>query len=488
MADAKFDLAIIGAGPAGHVAAERAGRLGKRVLVVERSHLGGVCLNQGCIPAKTLLASAKLFAHAQHGQSFGVSVEGARYDLAKAMAWKARTVETLRKGIAFQFRKNGVELVQGTARLAGPRVLEVDGRTYGAERILLAPGSSAATLPVPGADAPTVMGSTEALEITSMPKSVAIVGGGYIGMEFATYFARLGVKVAVVEMLPEIVPLLDAEIAVLLRRSLPDVDFHLGSRVLAYGADGVKFIQGGTEQVAPAERVIVAVGRRPIVEGLGLETAGVEFDRKGVKVDDRMRTNVPGIWAAGDITGRSMLAHAASRMGEVAVADMFPVQGRTRAAEPREEREALVARMAEAVGVGAAGTGAAGSSAATPPRMRWHAIPWVVYTDPEVAGVGLSEAQAKEQGRAVKVAKLDLKANSRFVAENDGVRGMCKVVVDAGSDLVLGVQMIGPYASEIVQGAAVMIEAELRARDVREIVFPHPTVSEIVRDALWELA
>jgi dihydrolipoamide dehydrogenase len=449
MSDAGFDLAIIGAGPAGHVAAERAGRLGKRVLVVERSHLGGVCLNQGCIPTKTLLHSAKLFAHAQHGQSFGVTVEGARYDLAKSMAWKTRTVETLRKGIAFQFRKANVELVQGTARLASPRTIEVNGRTYGAERILLATGSSAAVLPVPGADHERVMDSTGALEITSLPKSIAIVGGGYIGMEFATYFSRLGVKVAVIEMLPEIVPLLDAEIAVLLRRSLPEAEFHLGSQVLSYGADGVRFVRDGKEQVAPAERVLVAVGRRPIVEGLGLEAGGVDFDRKGVKVDDRMRTNVPGIWAAGDITGRSMLAHSASRMGEVAVADMF--------------------------------------QAATPQSMRWHAIPWVVYTDPEVAGVGLSEAQAKEQDRAVKVAKLDLRANGRFIAENDGTRGMCKVVVDAGSDLVLGVQMIGPYASEIVHGAAVMIESELRARDVREIVFPHPTVSEIVRDALWEL-
>jgi dihydrolipoamide dehydrogenase len=456
MPNAPFDLAIIGAGPAGHVAAERAGRLGKRVLVVERSHLGGVCLNQGCIPAKTLLHSAKLFAHVQRGQSFGVSVEGASYDLAKAMAWKARTVETLRKGIAFQFRKAGVELVQGTARLAGPHAIDVDGRVFSAERVLLAAGSSAAALPVPGADGRHVMGSTEALEIASLPGSIAIVGGGYIGMEFATYFDRLGVKVAVIEMLPEIVPLLDPEIAVLLRRSLPDVEFHLGSRVLSYGADGVRFIQDGKEQVAPAERVLVAVGRRPMVEGLGLETAGVDFDRTGVKVDHRMRTNVPDIWAAGDITGRSMLAHAASRMGEVAVADMFPAAG---------------------------DSGAASASQC----MRWRAIPWVVYTDPEVAGVGLSEPQAKEQGRAVKVAKLDLRANGRFVAECDGVRGACKVVVDAASDLVLGVQMIGPYASEIVQGAAVMIESELRACDVREIVFPHPTVSEIVRDALWEL-
>jgi dihydrolipoamide dehydrogenase len=460
MADASFDLAIVGAGPAGHVAAERAGHLGKRVLVIERAHLGGVCLNQGCIPTKTLLAGAKLFSHARHGQAFGVTVDGARYDLAKAMAWKAKTVEALRKGIAFQFRKAAVEHVTGTARLTGPRSIEVDGRAFRADRLLLAPGSAPAVLPVPGADSPHVMGSTEALEIASLPKSLAIVGGGYIGMEFATYFARLGVKVAVIEMLPEIVPLLDAEIAVLLRRSLPEVEFHLGSRVLAYEPDGVCFARDGKEQVAPAERVLVAVGRRPIVEGLGLETAGVDFDRKGVKVDDRMRTNVPGIWAAGDVTGRSMLAHSASRMGEVAVADMF--------------------------GGGAAATGGTGAAPAS--RMRWNAIPWVVYTDPEVAGVGLSEAQAKEQGRPVKVAKLDLRANARFVAESDGTRGMVKVVVDAGSDLVLGVQLIGPYASEIVQGAAVMIESELRARDVREIVFPHPTVSEIVRDAMWELA
>jgi dihydrolipoamide dehydrogenase len=278
-------------------------------------------------------------------------------------------------------------------------------------------------------------------------------------MEFATYFARLDVKVAVIEMLPEIVPLLDAEIAVLLRRSLPEVEFHLGSRVLAYEPAGVRFTRDGKEQVAAAERVLVAVGRRPIVDGLGLETAGVDFDRKGVKVDDRMRTNVPGIWAAGDVTGRSMLAHSASRMGEVAVADMFAAAG-----------------------------AAAGATTAAAPRMRWNAIPWVVYTDPEVAGVGISEAQAKEQGRAVRVAKLDMRANARFVAESDGTRGMVKVVVDAASDLVLGVQVIGPYASEIVQGAAVMIESELRARDVRDIVFPHPTVSEILRDALWELA
>ncbi len=458
-----FDLAVIGAGPAGHVAAERAGALGKRVLVAERAQLGGVCLNQGCIPTKTLLASAKLYAHALAGASMGVTVEGARYDIAKAMAWKGRVVDTLRKGIAWQFRRHKVEVASGTARIAGRGAIEVDGKRYQAANILVATGSAAATLPVDGRDLPHVIGSTEALELPALPRSVAIVGGGYIGMEFATYFARLGVKVSVIEMLPEVVPLLDPEIAALLRRSLPDVDFHLGAKVLACTPEGVRFHKSGAEQSVQAEKVLVAVGRRPMVDGLGLEALGVEVARQGVRVDERMRTNVPGVWAAGDVTGRSMLAHAASRMAEVAVAAMF------------------------ADAPGEAAGGAATRAAAGSARVNWDAIPWVVYTDPEVAGVGISEAQGKARGRAVKVAKLDLKANGRFVAESPDTRGMCKVVVDAASGVLAGMQMIGPYASEIVVAAAAMIEAELRVRDIRDIVFPHPTVSEALRDALTEL-
>ena len=456
MPDARYDLIIIGGGPAGHVAAERAGALGKKVLVVEKSHLGGVCLNQGCIPTKTLLYSAKLFSQARHSETYGVIVEGARYDLAKAMAWKAKVVETIRKGIAYQFRTHGVELVTGSARIAsraaGLVTVEVDGKPYAAPNLLIATGSTPVVLPIPGAE--RAMGSTEALEIQKLPKSIVVIGGGYIGMEFASYFTQVGTKVSVVEMLPEIVPLLDPAIAKVLRGSLPDVDFHLGAKVLAIEPDGadraahrVRFLQEGKEQSIQAEAVLMSAGRRPIVESIGLEGAGVDFDRKGIRVDERMRTNVPGIWAAGDVNGRSMLAHSASRMGEVAVADMF----------------------------------------GSPQRMRYDAIPWVVYTNPEVSGAGLSEEQARAAGRSVKTASLDHRANGRFVAENEKGRGMCKIVVDAASGALLGAQMIGPFSSEIIAGAAAMIEAELRVKDIREIVFPHPTVSEALRDTVWAL-
>jgi dihydrolipoamide dehydrogenase len=466
MPEARFDLIIIGAGPAGHIAAERAGALGKKVLVAEKAHLGGVCTNQGCIPTKTLLYSAKLYAQARHSEAFGVSVEGARYDIAKAMAWKTKTIETIRKGIAYQFRTHGVELATGSARIVGRAggltTVEVDGKQYSAPNVMIATGSAPVVLPIPGAE--RAMGSTEALEISTLPKSIVVIGGGYIGMEFASYFTQVGAKVSVVEMLPEVVPLLDPAIARVLRGSLPDADFHLGAKVLAIEPDPankaghvVRFSKDGKEQSIAAEAVLMSVGRKPIVDGIGLESVGVEFDRKGIRVDDRMRTNVPGIWAAGDVNARSMLAHSASRMAEVAVADMF------------------------------AGDAAQAGNAPSAQVMRYNAIPWVVYTYPEVAGAGMSEEQAKAAGRTVTTAMLDHRANGRFVAESDRTRGMTKVVVDAATGVLLGVQMIGPYSSEMIAGVAAMIEAELRVKDIREIVFPHPTVSEAIRDTIWSL-
>lgn len=466
MPEARFDLIIIGAGPAGHIAAERAGALGKKVLVAEKAHLGGVCTNQGCIPTKTLLYSAKLYAQARHSEAFGVSVEGARYDIAKAMAWKTKTIETIRKGIAYQFRTHGVELATGSARIVGRAggltTVEVDGKQYSAPNVMIATGSAPVVLPIPGAE--RAMGSTEALEISTLPKSIVVIGGGYIGMEFASYFTQVGAKVSVVEMLPEVVPLLDPAIAKVLRGSLPDADFHLGAKVLAIEPDPankaghvVRFSKDGKEQSIAAEAVLMSVGRKPIVDGIGLESVGVEFDRKGIRVDDRMRTNVPGIWAAGDVNARSMLAHSASRMAEVAVADMF------------------------------AGDAAQAGNAPSAQVMRYNAIPWVVYTYPEVAGAGMSEEQAKAAGRTVTTAMLDHRANGRFVAESDRTRGMTKVVVDAATGVLLGVQIIGPYSSEMIAGVAAMIEAELRVKDIREIVFPHPTVSEAIRDTIWSL-
>ena len=469
-----FDLAVVGGGPGGYVAAERAAARGLRTALVERDHLGGVCLNSGCIPTKTLIHSAKLLQQAHHGAAYGVAVEGARYDLGAAMAWKATVTERLRSGVAGLMQRHGVTVEAGSARLAGRGRLTVDGRELGARNIIIATGSRAARPPIPGADLPHVVDSTGALQLQQLPARVVIVGGGYIGMEFASYFHAIGVDVVVVEMLEEILAGVDGDIVRQLKSALPEVVWHLGSRVTAIGASGVSLETPAGEREEAADLVLLATGRVPNATELGLETVGALFNRRGITVDEFMRTNVAGLYAVGDVTGRSLLAHAASRMGEVA---------------------------ADAIAGARPGSN----------RMRYHAVPWVVYTLPEIAGVGLTEEAARASGRRVRVARMPLAANGRFLAEHlapagaadSGVadaaaatsplraqptpRGIVKVIVDADSHALLGVHMIGTPASEIIFGAATMIEAELRVEELREIVFPHPTVSEALRDVLWEV-
>lgn len=458
-----YDLAVVGGGPGGYVAAERAAAHGLRTVLVEREHLGGVCLNTGCIPTKTLIHSAKLLQQARHGAAYGVTVEGARYDLSAALAWKEAVTTRLRSGVAAQMERHGVTVEAGTARLTGRGRLAVDGRELGARHVIVATGSRSARPPLPGANLPHVVDSSGALRLPHLPARVVIVGGGYIGMEFASYFHAVGVRVVVVEMLEEILAGVDADVVRQLKSALPEVAWHLQSRVTAIDASGVTVETPAGERTEAADLVLLATGRVPNTGGLGLETVGALFNRRGITVDEYQRTNVAGLYAVGDVTGRSLLAHAASRMGEVAAA-------------------AIAAERP-------------GSN-----RMRYHAVPWVVYTLPELAGVGLSEQAARDSGRRVHVARLPLAANGRFLAEHlapaagpsDGraqpnPRGLVKVVVDAATHVLLGVHVIGTPASEIIFGAATMIEAELRVEDLREIVFPHPTVSEALRDVLWEV-
>jgi len=275
-----------------------------------------------------------------------------------------------------------------------------------------------------------------------------VIGGGVIGMEFACFASDLGVEVTVIEMLPEIVPNFDNDIAETLRKALKGVTYHLGAKVEAIEPDKVLFSKDGKQQSVEADFVLMSVGRAPNVKGIGLEQVGVDITRQGIVVDDQMRTNIPGIYAIGDVTGKMQLAHTASRMGEVAVKTMFGLQD----------------------------------------RMRYHAVPWVVYTHPEVAGVGVTEKEAAAKGLEVQVSKLPLKASGRFLAENDSrAPGFCKVIVDAKSKVLLGCHMLGADCSEIIYGAAAMIEAELRVQDIRDIIYPHPTVGEVMRDALWEI-
>jgi dihydrolipoamide dehydrogenase len=439
-----YDLIIAGGGPGGYMAAERAGASGKRVLLFEQDTLGGVCLNRGCIPTKSLLHSAKLYHHAADAERFGVRLGKPAYDLARAMAWKGEVVDTLVRGVGALMRRHKVTVVKERARLTGRGQVEAAGETYEAPAIILATGSRPITFDL-GSSPGYVLTSDEVLAIERLPERLVIVGGGVIGMEFASYFRLLGVRVTVIELLPQIVANLDADMTEVLAASQEGVEFHLGARVLSAADGRVVFEKDGQQQSVEADMVLLSVGRRPNVEDLGLETVSVEVGRSGVRVDDQMRTNVPGIYAVGDVNGRSLLAHSAYRMAEVAVNTL---SGR-------------------------------------PDRFRSHAVPWVVYSEPELAGVGLTERQAAEQQREVLVGRFPLRANGRFLAEHGPGAGSCKVIADPGSRVLLGVQIVGGAASEIIHGAAAMIEAELRVQDLREIVFPHPTVSEAVRDALW---
>lgn len=453
-----YDLIVVGGGPGGYLAAERAGALGRSVLLIEQRRLGGVCLNEGCIPTKTLINAAKVFSHAKEAAQLGVVFEGARFDLPAAMAWKKKTVDALVRGVEYQMKRHKVEVVNGTGELLDRSRVRVGEAVYEGANLIIATGSSTAMLPIPGGqlepDGGTAGGgarlvtSREILEIEELPKRLAVVGGGVIGMEFASLFSHLGCEVEVIEMLDSIVPVMDGEISRLLQKSLSEITYHLGARVEEIAPEGVRFTaaDGGKRTVA-ADMVLMAVGRRPNLAGVGLEAAGVDFDRKGIRVNEWMQTNLPGVYAVGDVTGRSLLAHSAYRMAEVAVSSMF----------------------------------------GEPDRMRYTAIPWVVYTIPEASGCGLTEEQAAAEGRRVKTAKLQMRANGRFIAENPSANGLCKIVVDADSDRLLGVHMLGAANSEMIFGAAAMIEAELRVKEMREIIFPHPSVSEIIRDTLWEL-
>ncbi len=463
MGDQQYDLIIMGAGPGGYIAAERAGKLGKKVLLIEKDELGGVCLNRGCIPTKTLLHASKLYAHAKEGAKFGVTVGTVGFDLGAAMGHKKKTVETLQRGIASQMKRFGVTVLQGEATFAGSRNgegyrVQVAGDDHTAPNVIIATGSSAAIPPIPGLreslEKGVVVTSTELLEISEMPKRLVVIGGGYIGMEFASFFGALGTEVTVVEMMDEIVPIMDRKFAATLRKSVTGVTYELGARVERVDGGTVHYSRGGETGSVTGDLVLISVGRRPNVDGMGLREAGLDIDRIGIRVNEHLQTNLPGVYAIGDVTGKSLLAHSASRMGEVAVRRMFR-------SDPADR------------------------SGAGP--MRFDAIPWVVFTSPEVAGCGMTEEQAAAEGRQVKVATLPMTASGRYLAEHPGERGSCKVICDAQTGVVLGVHMIGSGCSELIFGASLMIEAELRVKDVRDIVFPHPTVSEVLRDAIWEI-
>lgn len=448
-----YDLLIIGGGPAGYVAAERAGHKGLKVLLFEKKSMGGVCLNEGCIPTKTLLYSAKTYENALHGDKYGVYGENIRFDFAKIMARKNKVVKKLVAGVEGKMKMHHVTVIKGDAMIQGrsPKGVEVScgGESYLAANLLICTGSEAFVPPIPGlAEAgDLILTNREILDLKEQPTSLVIIGGGVIGMEFASFYNSLGTSVTVIEMLPEILGQNDFEISAMLRDNYAKrgINFNLNAKVVKIEGNKVHFEKDGQTQVIEGEKILVSVGRRPVTKGFGLENLNVELFKGGIKTDEKMRTNVPNVFAAGDVTGFSLLAHTASREGEVVVNNL---------------------------------TGRAD-------RMRYNAIPGVVYTNPEVAGVGETEESAKAKGIAFKVAKLPMAYAGRFVAENEGGSGLCKVLVGEKHGEVIGVHMLGNPCSEMIYGACMAIEQEMTLEQLQEVVFPHPTVSEIFKETIF---
>ena len=457
-----YDLAIIGGGPGGYVAAERAGAAGLKVVLFERKSLGGVCLNEGCIPTKTLLYSAKVYNYAKTGDHYGVYVSDPSFKYDEIVARKNKVVKKLVGGVKAAMKGNKVEVVAENATIKGRDSegikIEAGGNAYAAKNLLICTGSEAAVPPFPGLKeaGDVIVTNREILDLTERPEALVVIGGGVIGMEFASFFSTLGTKVTVVEMLPKILGPLDDEISEMLQKQYEKrgVEFCLRCKVTGIEGNTVVYEdpEGKVCRVS-GDKILVSVGRRANLQGFGLENIGVELALNpagrpyGIKVDEKMKTNVPGVYAAGDVTGFSMLAHTASREGEVAVNNILGKED----------------------------------------RMRYNAIPGVVYTNPEVAGVGLTESEAKAKGIDFKVVKLPMAYAGRFVAENERGEGICKIIVGAKYHEVLGVHMLGNPCSEIISAACVAIETEMTLEQLQEVVFPHPTVSEIIKETSFTI-
>lgn len=448
-----YNLAIIGGGPAGYVAAERAGAKGLKVILFEKKELGGVCLNEGCIPTKTLLYSAKIYDNAKAGAKYGVNGDSVTFDFAQMMKRKDGVVRRLVGGIGFKMKSNKVEVVNALAtiksRTASGVEIEANGTVYQAENVLISTGSEAVIPPIKGVEkaGDIIVTNREVLNLSELPKSLVVIGGGVIGTEFASFFSSLGTEVTVIEMLPEILTGMDSELSGVLRKQLEKkgIKFNLQSKVTEIKGNEVVFEKDGKVETVKGDKILLSVGRRPNIEGIGLENVGVELFRNGIKVDEKMRTNIPNIYAAGDVTGFSLLAHTASREGEVVVNNLTGKKD----------------------------------------YMRYNAIPGVIYTNPEFAGVGLTEEVAKEKGIKYKLSNLPMAYAGRFVAENEGGIGFSKVLIGEEYGEILGVHMLGNPSSEMIYGAVMAIESEMTIDEMQEVVFPHPTVSEILKENVF---
>lgn len=446
-----YQVIIIGGGPAGYTAAETAGKAGLSVLLIEKQNLGGVCLNEGCIPTKTLLYSAKTYDGAKHASKYAVNVSEVSFDLPKIIARKSKVVRKLVLGVKGKLTTHNVTMVGGEAQIIDKNTVRCGEETYRAANLILCTGSETFIPPIPGVETVDYWTHREALDNKEVPASLAVVGGGVIGMEFASFFNSLGVEVTVIEMMDEILGGMDKELSALLRAEYTKrgIKFLLSTKVVALAQTDagtvVSYENAEGSGCVSAQKLLMSVGRRPVTKGFGLENLGLKCTERGsVLVNERMQTSESTVYVCGDLTGFSLLAHTAVREAEVAVHTILGKQD----------------------------------------AMSYCAIPGVVYTNPEIAGVGATEEALQAKGIAYRAVKLPMAYSGRFVAENEGVNGVCKVLLCEADDTILGAHVLGNPASEIITLAGMAVELKLTAAAWKKIVFPHPTVAEIFREAL----
>lgn len=453
-----YGICVIGAGTGGYVAALRAAQLGAKVLLVERKDLGGVCLNRGCIPTKTLLKSAEKWQELTHCEEFGVFVSEYAYDWDKIMERKNNVIFQLRSGIEKLLKANRIEVAEGTARLLGAHQVRIETDTPGderiitAEKIILATGSVPAKPPIPGSSCTGVINSDEILRLGEVPQSLVVIGAGAVGVEFAGIYAAFGCEVTLVEMAPNILPLCDTDLqkrmALALRKQYVKTMTGAAVTNIKHGHEGleVTISAKGRETVVTAEKVLVATGRTPLFNKEELDAVGVEYSRQGIVVDAGMQTTVPGIYAVGDATGKCMLAHTASHQGLIAAEN------------------------------------ACGKDAA----MDYSAIPGCIFTTPEIAWVGLSEQECLEAGIETRISKFNFAGNGKALtmAQTDG---LVKLIAAADTHKVIGCHIMGPHASDLIMEGVLAVRHGLTAEQLTEAIHPHPTLSEAVSEAAMGL-
>lgn len=452
----EFDLVIIGGGPAGYTAAERAAQKGLKTALVEKDKTGGVCLNEGCIPTKALLHASKLFDGIKSGVEFGVKADGVTFDHQTAQQRKIRAVRRLNAGVQAAVKGAGAEIIAGEGKIVGREngryLTAVNGETLLSRNVLIATGASAFLPPIQGIqdciDSGIGITSREALELKEIPKKLLIIGGGAVGLEFASYFRSAGSDVAVVEMASSLAPNMDADCVAVLKKSLIKKGIKIvegtklnsvsGNTAVCENADGVFEIT--------ADHILFAAGRKPNTQNIGLEAIGLKTEKGAVITDLTMNAGLPNLYAAGDVNGKMMLAHVAVREAEVAVNNML--------------------------GLG--------------DSINYDALPAVIYTSPELGSAGLTAEAAEKRGYKIKTVSMPLAYSGRFVAEG-GADGIIKIVADADKNTLLGVHIAGPYASEIISSASILIDLQTDIERIKKIVFPHPTVGEIIKEALFAL-